>query len=336
MRKFVVILAGLLGAAGLAGQSAGGSGVSVRFRALAFDESIDGAYYLDGENLRQLDIPNQGFTREISYQGPSTLRFVTIDGENARPQPLSPEMTAATQRLRRAQAVILQASDESAQTRRLLGTLNQRAGESARAPDDGDMIRIEALNTRLRQLADILAAATKETEETNLQILRLESSPTKPKPEGRKTGGKDPRPTATPTAELTFPRDGRFLLLFSAAGNGHQILAMDDGEGVFPFGSFQFVNLTGKDAEIRMGERKVPLRANARTVIKNPAADHRYALAEIHTKASDGFDLGHVYRALQHPDVRTLVFLLPMDDEPHAIRSRSVEDRRPAGPPTAK
>ena len=53
--------------------------VRVRFRALAFDDPIRGASYLDGEELRKVDIPNNAFTRQFSYAGGRTLRFVTID-----------------------------------------------------------------------------------------------------------------------------------------------------------------------------------------------------------------------------------------------------------------
>lgn len=239
-------------------------------------------------------------------------------------------MAAAIQRLRRAQAVTLQASEEFAQIARLLDTLNLQTTEKARKPSQADQAQIDALNARLRELSGILTAASRETEEANLLILRLESAPKEtPKP-GKKPPGKAPKPTSTPTAEHTFQKDGNYLLLFSSGGNGHQILALDDAEGAFPYGSFQFVNLTGRDVEIRYPEHKVALRSNARTVVKNPASDHQYGVAEIRTKADDGYELGHVYRALQQPDVRSLVFLLPIPDEPHAIRSRTIEDRRPA------
>lgn len=317
-------------AATLGAQTADKPGVSIRFRALAFDEPIPGASYLEGDTLRRLSIPNNTFTPETSYKGPNTLRFITIDEETLNPRPLSPEMAAAIQRLRRAQAVTLQASDEFAQITRLLNTLNLQSTERARKPTDADQAQIEALNGRLRELSGILAAASKETEEANLMILRLESAPKAPAKDTKKKSGKAPRPTSTPTAEYTFQKDGAYLLLFSSGGNGHQILALDDAEGAFPYGSFQFINLTGKDVELRYPDRKVTLRTNTRTVVKNPAADHQYGLAEIHTKADDGIELGHVYRALQQPNVRSLVFLLPIPDEPHAIRSKTIEDRRPA------
>ncbi|MCX8487578.1 MAG: hypothetical protein ORN22_00540 [Opitutales bacterium] len=310
-------------------QTADKPGVSIRFRALAFDEPISGASYLEGDTLHRLNIPNNAFTAEISYKGPSTLRFITVDEETLNPRPLSPDMGAALQRLRRAQAVTLQASDEFAQITRLLDTLNLQTTERARKPSTGDQAQIEALNGRLQELSSILTAASKETEEANLLILRLESTPKEPAKDGKKKGGKAPRPTSTPTAEYTFQKNGKYLLLFSSGGNGHQILALDDTPGEFSYGSFQFINLTGKEVELRYPERKVALRANGRIVVKSPTTDHQYALAEIHTKGDDGYVLGHVYRSLQQPNVRSLVFLLPIPDEPHAIRSKTIEDRRP-------
>lgn len=167
-------------AASLFAQTTDKPGVSIRFRALAFDDSIPGASYLEGDTLRRLDIPNNAFTAEIIYKGAKTLRFITINEETLNPQPLSPEMTAATQRLRRAQAVTLQASDELAQISQLLDRLNLQTTESARKPSAGDEAQIDALNERLKGLLGILASASKEIEEANLQILRLESSPQEP------------------------------------------------------------------------------------------------------------------------------------------------------------
>jgi hypothetical protein len=59
-------------------------------------------------------------------------------------------------------------------------------------------------------------------------------------------------------------------------------------------------------------------------------------VAEIYTKGDDGYVLGHGYRSLQQPNVRSLVFLLPIPDEPYAIRSKTIEDRRPAAAAATK
>ena len=329
-------LALLLVAGELAAQAVDNAKVSIRFQALAFDDAIPGASYLEGETLRQVDIPSNAFTKEITYKGPQTIRFVTIDEETLNPQPLSPDMTAAIQRLRRAQAVTLQASNEFSQISQLLKTLNIQATERAARPSSGERAQIDALNERLSELSVILAAASNETEEANLLILRLESAPKVPSQVVDKKVIKTTKQISTPTAECTFAKDGKYVLLFSSGGNGHQILALDDADGIFPYGSYQFINLTGKDVELRYPERKVALRANARTIVKNPASDHQYALAEIHTKGDEGYVLGHGYRSLQQPNVRSLVFLLPVPDEPHAIRCKTIEDRRPAEASRAK
>ena len=52
--------------ASLSAQSADKPGVTIHFRALAFDEAIPGASYLEGETLRRLSISNNAFTPEIS------------------------------------------------------------------------------------------------------------------------------------------------------------------------------------------------------------------------------------------------------------------------------
>jgi hypothetical protein len=320
----------------LIAQTAEKTDISIRFRALAFDDPIPSASYLEGAKLHRIDIPNNAFTQQIAYKGPKTLRFVTIDEETRNPQPLSPDMTAAIQRLRRTQAVTLQASNEFTQISQLLNTLNTQATERASKPTSGDQAQIDALNERLKELSAILAAATKESEDANLLILRLESTPKEPPKGAKDEGGKATKQTSTPTAECTVQKDGSYLLLFSSGGNGHQILPLDDAEGIFPYGSFQFINLTGKDIELRYPERKVLLKSNARTVVKNPTIDHQYASAELHTKSDEAYELGHVYRSLQQPNVRSLVFLLPIPDEPHAIRSKTIEDRRPAEADGAK
>lgn len=315
-------------AACLSAQTADDKAVSIRFRALALDEPISSAGFLEGGNLREIDIPNNAFTREFSYHGARTLRFVTMPKENPDPTPVSGEMQGASQRLRRAQAASLQASEEFSQVTQLINKLRVQAAEGVRKPSEGDSLRLEALEARLKVLSSVLAAASKEIEEVNLLLLRLESARKPAKHDAKKKNPRKPMPAFSPTVEYTFQKDGEYLLLFSASGSGQRILALDGTDKAFPYGSFQFVNLTGKELEIRYPHRTLTLHVDARTVIRNPARDHEYGLAEILTTAEDGLEVGHVFRALQDPETRSLVFLLAIPDEPHAIRSRTIEDRR--------
>ncbi len=331
MRMLAAILC-LIGATSLMAQSAGPEreAVRVRFRALSFDEPIPSASYLMGDKLNRIDIPTDGFTPVFSYAGPNNLRFVTVDPRTKKTETLSPELQAALQRLRRAQAATLQISQEHEQTTEFLQKIQLRKSEENRTASAGDIAQIEALNQRLQELGAALSANSKETEEANLAVLRLEAMPEPAQKTPSKAEAKPTLVSSAPTTECTFRKDGDYLLIFYAAGNGYQIMVLEDDAGLFPFGSQQFINLTGKSVEIRSDGRKFPLKTNTRGMILNQGADYGYSLREILSEGSDGLAPGFALRTLRNPEVRTLTFLLADPDDPQAIRCRSIEDARQA------
>ena len=71
-------LALLLTGAHLLAQT-GESRVRVKFRALSFEGPILGAAYLDGNDVRPLDLSADCFTAEQTYVGPNPLRLVLRD-----------------------------------------------------------------------------------------------------------------------------------------------------------------------------------------------------------------------------------------------------------------
>ncbi len=335
MRVLTTILTtGLV--AGLAAQAVdpGTDGVRVRFHALSFDEAIFGAIYLAGEHLQRIDIPADGFTPQYSYAGPKNLRFVTVDPQARQAAAMTPELNSALQRLRRAQAGALQISHEHEQTVELIQKIRFRSGEENRPAASGDLTQLAALNMRLQELGVALAANTKETEEANLSVLRLESIPSpapipQESPAGKQPGNKAGK-TTSPTTECTFPKNGSYLLIFYAVGAGQEIMTLDDDAGVFPYGSHQFINLSGRALEIRTDGRTALLKANTRKTLANQGADFGYSLLEIHSENAEPPTLGCTLRLLRNPDLRTLTFLLPDPDNPQLIRCRSIEDLKPA------
>lgn len=302
--------------------------VRARFRALSFDEPIPGASYLMGERLHQIDIPTDGFTPEQTYAGPNNLRFVTIDPRAKKAATLSPALQAALQRLRRAQAATLQISQEHEQTTEFLQKLQLRSSEGNRPPSTGDLSQIEALHQRLQELGTALSANSKETEEANLSVLRLEAEPAPAEPAATKPEAKSTLLPSAPTTDCTFRKDGKYLLIFYAVANGYQIMVMEDDDGTFPFGSQQFINLTGRPVEVRSEGRRLTLKGNTRGMITNQGADFGYSLREILVEGPDGLAPGYALRTLRNPEIRTLTFLLPDPENPQAVRCRSVEDAR--------
>lgn len=337
MRQLVAILCAAY-VATLSGQSTNTErdAVRVSFRALSFDEPITGASYLMGDRLHQIDIPTDGFTPEQTYAGPNNLRFVTIDPRAKKAATLSPALQAALQRLRRAQAATLQISQEHDQTTEFLQKLQLRKTEDNRPPSTGDLSQIEALHQRLQELGTALSANSKETEEANLSVLRLEAEPAPAEPAATKPEAKPPLLPSAPTTDCTFRKDGKYLLIFYAVANGYQIMVMEDDDGTFPFGSQQFINLTGRPVEVRSEGRRLTLKGNTRGMITNQGADFGYSLREILVEGPDGLAPGYSLRTLRNPEIRTLTFLLPDPDNPQSVRSRSIEDARTAAEPTKR
>lgn len=329
MRLLVAVLCAAY-VATLSGQSTNSErdAVRARFRALSFDDPIPGASYLMGDRLHQIDIPTDGFTPEQTYAGPNNLRFVTIDPRAKKAATLSPALQAALQRLRRAQAATLQISQEHEQTTEFLQKLQLRKTEDNRPPSTGDLSQIEALHQRLQELGTALSANSKETEDANLSVLRLEAEPAPAEPAATKPEAKPNLLPSAPTTDCTFRKDGKYLLIFYAVANGYQIMVMEDDDGTFPFGSQQFINLTGRSVEVRSEGRRLTLKGNTRGMITNQGADFGYSLREIMVEGSDGQAPGYSLRTLRNPEIRTLTFLLPDPDNPQAVRCRSIEDAR--------
>lgn len=324
------VILGILAATVLTAQSAGPERESVRarFRAMSFDDPIPGASYLMGDRLHRIDIPTDGFTAEFAYAGPNNLRFVTVDPRAKKTTSVSPELQAALQRLRRAQAATLQISQEHEQTTEFLQKIQLRKTEDNRPLSVGDVAQIEALHQRLQELGAALSANSKETEEANLAVLRLEAMPETAAPTTVKPESKPTLLPSAPTTDCTFRKDGKYLLIFYAAANGYQIMVMEDDEGAFPFGAQQFINLTGKPVEVRSEGRRLTLKGNNRGIITNQGPEYGYSVREILIEGPDGLAPGYSLRMLRNPEIRTLTFLLPDPDDPQTLRCRSIEDAR--------
>lgn len=328
----LVTLALLLGGAQLCAQS-GDPRVRVRFRALSFDGPILGAGYLDGKEVRPLDLSPDCFTAEQTYVGPNPLRLVLRD--DAAPAPAAPPVRPGQTRMNAL-------AQELEGVQRRLATLTAAARERGGPPQGGAArevsqlkARSEALNQELAQLAQ---ASTQAPDPT----------PAPPRDQGNRKGAvgggqpatgaaKPERPSHQPLADFAFTGDGRVLLLVHRTPNGTTVNAIDDREGAFPYGTMQFVNLMGGPVEVRFGGQRLSLAPKAKGTLRPGGGHNTYAEGEILTRGEDGeFRLGYSMRIFQQDDVRTLYFLLPVEDGGHGVRLKGIEERRADEPaPTA-
>ena len=304
--------------------------VRAQFRALSFEGALLGVGYLDGKDVRPLDLSADCFTAEQSYVGPNPLRLVLREDAAGLPAPAPLSANPA-------QPKMLALSQELETVQRRLATLGADARERGGRSKAGADKEIGLLKARAEALNQELSALAQAS---------TQPAPTNPPPGGteakaRARDGTGPaqapappeRPSHRPLAAFSFPGDGRFLLLVHQTADGATVNAIDDREGAFPFGSMQFINLTAGPVEVRFGAKTLALAAKAKGSLSPVAGSGRYAEGEIHTRGDDGqFRLGYSMRVFVQEDVRTLYFLLPTEDGGHGVRLKGVEERRSAEP----
>jgi len=328
-------LALLLLGATLAAQAADdASRVRVTFRALSFEGPILGAVYQEGKAFRSFDISSDCFTPEHGYVGPNPLR---LDQKQLEEIEEAPETLAARTELNQAQLRIQALAKEMEPLQEQIAALGsdiRERGEKAKPSAPGQLRQLEA---QLEELNRRMGALTKAAGQAREKVLNPPPRPARPEPKKPKKEDVAKKPPAPkpedhanlrPLADVTFPGDGRYLLLILRGPAGSKVNVIDDKEGAFPFGSMQFINLAGVPVEIRFGSATLALKPNGKGVLRAGVANNSYADGEIHTQGDDGLQLGYSMRTFQQDDVRTLYFLMPGEPGSHGVRLKGVEERR--------
>ena len=325
--------------------------VDVKFRALSFDAPIIGSGFLDGRVAKRLDISNDFLSGEQTYRGLATLTFAMVDDLAQQAPEVPPEIVAANGRRMAAQERTRKASEEYTRLSALrakvtTGRLEGQAGKISAA----DLAEAEAAQVKLSELSRIIAEGSKDADDAQTEVNNRQrdhqqalaeaksakdgkgKAPTKAPAADKGKAAKGPYVPPVPFASYTFPADGKYILLFTAADKGKRILAIEDKEGFFPFGAYLYINLTGKPVEVRYNGKSTPIAPNGRAVITAPVANDTYAQGEVLTPGEDGYQIGYIARTYQQADVRTLFFLLPSEAGGHSINIKGIEERKQPDP----
>ncbi|MEY2751888.1 MAG: hypothetical protein RLZZ550_1859 [Verrucomicrobiota bacterium] len=329
MPRLYLLLASLFVVGDLCAQS-GEPRIRVQFRALSFEGALLGVGYLDGKEVRPLDLSSDCFTAEQSYAGPNPLRLVVREDAAGLP-------AAAPAVAHPAPSRMLALSQELETVQRRLATLSADArerGGRGKAGADKEIGLLKARSEALNQEMAALAQASTQPLPGNSAPPGAHAKPgARDGPAPAQAAVRPARPPHRPLASFAFPGDGRFLLLVHQTAGGTTVNAIDDREGAFPYGSMQFVNLTAGPVEVRFGAKTLALAAKAKGTLRPDAGNTRYAEGEIHARGDDGqLHLGYAMRVFQQDDVRTLYFLLPTEDGGHGVRLKGVEERRAVEP----
>jgi hypothetical protein len=297
-----------------------------------YQNSIEIAFK-EGKDFKPIDILEDKFVKEYSYTGGSTIEFyqkinkVSVKTDSA----------------------VVQSLNENNDPQGKLGdeynkVLNEMNifGKSLANPDSPTLNEINRFN-ELQQQLDLIKEKL-DSERLNNDNLRkkvyedaeIEIKPVKQSSSSPIYTQNQQKPEFIPLAKFTIPASGgNYILIFNKTPNGVTISPLNDAPGVFPFGSYQFINLSGKTVELRFGSKVIPLSPNGRTVFKPETANGEYLEGEFWTKVDDEFKLGYKFRNLHISRIRTLAFIMPTAPGQSALNLKIAEERGQAEPPPA-
>lgn len=302
--------------------------IRIQFRALSMGEPIEGLGYLEGGDFRPVDIFSNRFSALGTYVGANPLRLAVMTKPTEEP---APEVVQAQNQLRQAEAGIESLSQELQPLQNRLATLTTELVERGKSAPAGT----EAEINQLRQIANDQSQRISKLESLADQARKIIANPPertkKPAPQALKPAANAPkspeRHPHTPLAEVTLPGSGRYLLLLNRTAKGTQVRAIDDKPEAFPFGSLQFINLSGEAVVVGFGDDRLPLKPGAKGVVRLNAANHSYADGGVYLPEADGPKLVESLRVFKDDKMRILYFILPPEEGAPGIRLKEIEQR---------
>ena len=305
--------------------------ISIKFKILSFFHNPIEITFKEGKDFKPIDILEDKFGIEYSYIGESTIEFY---------QKIN-KFSVKTD------SAIVQSSNENNNPQDKLGDeynkiLNEINifGKSLTNPDSPTINEINRFN-ELQQQLDLIKEKL-DSERLNNDNLRkkvyedseVEIKPVKQSSSSPNYTQNQQKPEFVPLAKFTIPASGgNYILIFNKTPNGVTISPLNDAPGIFPFGSYQFINLSGTTVELRFGSKVIPLSPNGRTVFKPETANGEYLEGEFWTKVDDEFKLGYKFRNLHISRIRTLAFIMPTAPGQSALNLKIAEERGQIEPP---
>jgi hypothetical protein len=305
--------------------------VGAKIKTIFFEEFVPNIYYLEGKEYKPIDISNNTISPEKTYAGKEVIEFFKAVIEEP-----TTEIDLAKRKLDEAKTSEAKIGIEY---NKLLEEMVSYA-QSLPDPDSPNYPsrnRLSEYQSRLDELKQKLDQASHST------YLETQKMYAKDKEEREavytsntktKSPVELPKPKYEPLAKFTIPASGgNYILIFTKTPNGVTISPLNDAPGVFPFGSYQFINLTGTTVELRFGSKVIPLSPNGRTVFKPETANGEYLEGEFWTKEDDEFKLGYKFRNLHISRIRTLAFIMPTAPGQSALNLKIAEERGQIEPP---
>jgi hypothetical protein len=308
---------------------------NAHIKCISFNEDFAEIGYLESKEFRPLYVSQSYLTNEIFYQGKPTIEFVSIKSPQTTPSELDIINQKKSESFQKVTEIGEQYNQKYLELKKALNSVKEDGNPDIYLQQKIDQLTTELKNiNEQKQIAETAYSNLSQKHISNLtrsysdKVEGKSNSPTKPT--------STPAPVYEPFASFNIPTSGgRYILIFNKTPNSVTISPLNDAPGIFPFGSYQFINLTGITVELRFGSKVIPLSPNGRTVFKPETANGEYIEGEFWTKVDDEFKLGYKFRKLFLNEVRTLAFIMPTAPGQSALNLKIAEERGQAEPPPA-
>lgn len=299
--------------------------ISAKFKTLSFAGNIPDVVYLEGKEYRTVDIYDNVIGTEKTYTGGQVIEFFRVVVDKP---PTETEL--AKTRLSEVQSKETKIGDEYNRLQSEMTAYAQTI-PNPDSPTPSQKSRLYEFQSALDELKQKIDEARLNTYNETQKMYaaeRAEREAVNVSNSKAKGPIELPKPKYEPLAKFTIPASGgNYILIFNKTPTGVNISPINDTPGAFPFGSYQFFNLTGKNVELRFAGKVISLGLNGRTVFKPEVENGGYLEGEFWTKVDDDFKLGYKFRNLHISRVRTMAFIMPTAPGESALNLKLAEER---------
>ena len=314
---------------------------TAKIKIFSFNENLTELGYLDKGEFRNIDISTDNLSTEIYYSGKNEIEFVRIV-KNLNEQEEDKILQKKTEILR----IYLETlNKEYNELFEKLKAISEVVADNEREQTINERQEILVLNEKMAELRKKISQSEIDLAKSeNIQIRKLNRvddyrpQEKQSKKDISKENPQLKRPAQyEPVAKFSIPESGRnYILIFNKNGKGISISSLDDTPGVFPFGSYQFFNLSNKLVELRFGSKIISLNPSGRTIFKPEIQNGDYLEGEFWTKSEGEFHLGYNFRNLYVKRIRSLAFIIPTSPEGNILSLKIVEERGQVESPPAE
>jgi len=303
---------------------------NVYFKTLAYNEDIPEVIFMQDKTFKKTNVSRNFISREFHYSGKRDIDFYQITSNDSDEK----DLNEAKDNLNNAQKNLVLLQNKHSEISEKIGSIKSTIESEQRKLTPGETQAIDEFEEKIIFLNQKINTSTQEISKLDEYYLikKNKYNDTKSKSNTEK------RDISTESriylSKFSIPENnGKYILIFNKTPNGTIITPINDSLETFPFGSYQFFNITDKFIELRFGSKVYKLTPNGRTILSPPVNSDGYVDGEFWIKIDDKFKIGYSYRTYYISNLRKIFFISQNNPQLSNLVVKIAEERGQIEPP---